>query len=387
MKIDHPIPPCFDEHSEILILGSFPSVKSREQKFFYGHPKNRFWEVLARVLSSETGSDIPVPTDIPEKKAFLSEHHIALWDVIASCEIEGSSDASIRSVIPNDLSRILDHAPIRKIFCNGGKAFDLYEKYLLPVTGREAVKLPSSSPANAAWSVDKLTNCWRDTIFPTIFCPPYPSETEVCLIGSRDEAEAVFENLRHCPGLEGRLPVLISAAVPDWNRDLSPWPAEKVFRGGEDFSGQADAFLSDLLDKLAVAEEALLRDGRLSTAPVRILAGYSLAGLFSVYAMFKTDCFDRFVSASGSLWFDGFLDYAKTHDFMRKPDFVYLSLGDREKIAKNPRMKTVEACTETFRDLLTERSVPAAFVLNPGNHFNDPAGRLSSGIRSAVLSE
>ncbi len=151
----HPIPPTFDEHSEILILGSFPSVKSREVGFFYGHPQNRFWRVLAFLFDSE------LPKSIEEKKSFLLRHKIALWDVIASCDITGSSDASIKNVVPNDLNVILSAAQVRQIFTNGKKADSLYKKYLLPKTGREAICLPSTSPANAAWSFEKLCEAWK----------------------------------------------------------------------------------------------------------------------------------------------------------------------------------------------------------------------------------
>ena len=119
----HPIPPVFDRNSKILILGSFPSVKSREGHFFYHHPQNRFWKTLAGVL------DVPVPDTIAEKKAFLLSHRIALWDVIASCSIEGSSDSSIRDVVPNALSRILSAADIQAIFCNGKTSWNYYKKY------------------------------------------------------------------------------------------------------------------------------------------------------------------------------------------------------------------------------------------------------------------
>ncbi|HIV17444.1 MAG TPA: DNA-deoxyinosine glycosylase [Candidatus Alectryocaccobium stercorigallinarum] len=155
MRISHPIEPVFDEKSEILILGSFPSVKSREQMFFYGHPQNRFWKVMANV----TGDN--VPESIDEKRAFLLKNHIAVWDVIAQCDIEGSSDSSIKDVKANDLSRILAKANIKKICCNGAKSWELYNKYIKPVTGREAVKLPSTSPANAAWSVERLAAAWK----------------------------------------------------------------------------------------------------------------------------------------------------------------------------------------------------------------------------------
>ena len=157
----HPIPPVFDRNSKILILGSFPSVKSREGHFFYHHPKNRFWKTLAGVL------DVPVPDTIAEKKAFLLSHRIALWDVIASCSIEGSSDSSIRDVVPNDLSVILSTADNRAIFCNGKTSWNYYRKYQEAVTGIPAVSLPSTSPANAAWSLEKLKGAWN-VILPYI---------------------------------------------------------------------------------------------------------------------------------------------------------------------------------------------------------------------------
>ena len=153
--IVHPIPPVFDKHSEVLILGSFPSVKSRESGFFYGHPQNRFWKVTAAVFSEET------PATIEEKKAFLLRNHIAVWDVIGSCEIEGSSDATIRDVTVNDLDIILKKADIKSIYVNGKKAYQMYQRYTQPVIGREAVCLPSTSPANAAWNIDKLIEAWR----------------------------------------------------------------------------------------------------------------------------------------------------------------------------------------------------------------------------------
>ena len=152
--VTHPIPPVFDSASRILILGSFPSVKSREGHFFYHHPQNRFWKTLAGILA------VPVPGSIDEKKEFLLSHHIALWDVIASCSIEGSSDSSIRDVVPNDLSRILSAANIQAIFCNGKTSWNYYKKYQETVTGIPAVPLPSTSPANAAWTLEKLEGVW-----------------------------------------------------------------------------------------------------------------------------------------------------------------------------------------------------------------------------------
>lgn len=158
--IVHPIPPFYNGDSEILILGSFPSVKSRETGFFYGHPQNRFWKVLAALTREE------VPQTIEEKKALLLRNRIALWDVIGSCEIEGSSDASIRNVVPNDLRVILDHAQIRTICVNGKTAYRYYERYTRQQTGREAVCLPSTSPANAAWSMEKLQAEWSRYVTP-----------------------------------------------------------------------------------------------------------------------------------------------------------------------------------------------------------------------------
>ncbi len=153
--IQHPIEPVFDRHSRILILGSFPSVKSREAMFFYGHPQNRFWKVTSALFGC------PVPQTTEEKRSFLLENRIAVWDVIASCEIEGSSDSSIRNVTSNDVSRILDAAPVEQIFVNGKTALKYYDKYLRASTGREAVCLPSTSPANAAWNLEKLIQAWQ----------------------------------------------------------------------------------------------------------------------------------------------------------------------------------------------------------------------------------
>lgn len=159
--VRHPFPPLYDENSKILILGSFPSVKSREMAFFYGHPQNRFWKLLSRLLEA------PFPETVPERRAFLLAHGIALWDVIASCEIHGSSDASIRNAVPNDLRQILDHAQIRQVYVNGQTAGKLYRKYqekpLREAYGdcAKAVVLPSTSPANAAWTMDRLMEAWR----------------------------------------------------------------------------------------------------------------------------------------------------------------------------------------------------------------------------------
>lgn len=150
----HPIPPVFDRNSHILILGSFPSVQSRETQFFYGHPQNRFWRVLVELFKEE------LPTTTLEKKAMLLRHRIALWDVIASCEITGSTDSSIKNVVPNDLTQILTIADIDRIYANGKTAEKLYAKHIYPQIHRAAVFLPSTSPANAAWTYPRLLAAW-----------------------------------------------------------------------------------------------------------------------------------------------------------------------------------------------------------------------------------
>ena len=154
-KIVHPIPPEHDGQARILILGSFPSVASRASAYFYGHPQNRFWRVLAAVM----GDDLP--QTVEEKRAFLHRHHIALWDVIASCRIAGSADSSVKDVQANDLRPILQSNPIGAIFVNGKTAEKYYKKLILPQIGIEAVCLPSTSPANAAVSLDRLIDAWR----------------------------------------------------------------------------------------------------------------------------------------------------------------------------------------------------------------------------------
>ena len=153
-RIDHPFGPLYDEHSRILILGSFPSVKSREQNFFYGHPQNRFWKVIAALYGQET------PVTILEKKELILSHELALWDSIASCVITGSSDASIRDVRANDLRIILNSSPIEKICCNGRQSHEMYQRYIEHEIGRAAVCLPSTSPANAQFSLEKLIEAW-----------------------------------------------------------------------------------------------------------------------------------------------------------------------------------------------------------------------------------
>ena len=156
--VEHTFDPIYDSRSEILILGTFPSVKSREQNFYYGHPQNRFWKVLARLTKEK------LPETVEEKKTMLLKHHIAVWDVVAGCDIIGSSDSSIKNVVPADIPKILNGSRITKIFTNGDKAYKLYRKYCENATGIKAVKLPSSSPANAVFTLDRLTDAWRELI-------------------------------------------------------------------------------------------------------------------------------------------------------------------------------------------------------------------------------
>uniref|UniRef100_UPI004029A31F DNA-deoxyinosine glycosylase n=1 Tax=Roseburia faecis TaxID=301302 RepID=UPI004029A31F len=153
--IVHSFEPVYDKASEILILGTLPSVKSRENNFYYGHKQNRFWKVLATLLKE------PVPDTIEEKKAMLLARRIALWDVIQSCDIKGSSDSSIKNVQPTDIGMILEKTNITRIYANGNKAGQLYKRYQFPVTGIEAMVLPSTSPANAAWSLERLCKAWH----------------------------------------------------------------------------------------------------------------------------------------------------------------------------------------------------------------------------------
>lgn len=152
--IIHPIDPIYDNQSRILILGSFPSVKSREEGFCYGHPQNRFWRLLATICQEDT------PVTVDDKKQFLLRNHIAVWDVIQSCDIVGSSDNSIKNVVPNNIKMILENSTIEHIYVNGKKAEQLYKKYIQVNIEREAICLPSTSPANAMWSFTSLLEAW-----------------------------------------------------------------------------------------------------------------------------------------------------------------------------------------------------------------------------------
>jgi G:T/U mismatch-specific DNA glycosylase len=153
-RIIHPIPPLYREDSRILILGSFPSVKSREGQFFYHHPQNRFWKVISAIFEE------PLPVTMEDKRTMLLKNGIALWDVIQSCEITGSSDSSIRNVIANDLSVILNTAKIQRIYTNGNTAYTLYQKYIFQKTGIQSIRLLSTSPANAGSNLKQLIKEW-----------------------------------------------------------------------------------------------------------------------------------------------------------------------------------------------------------------------------------
>lgn len=153
-RLVHPVSPVFNEESQILILGSFPSVKSREGEFFYHHPQNRFWRVISAICNER------LPETIDEKKELLIKNHIALWDVVYSCEVVGSADSSIRNVVPNDIIPLLEQADIQRIYANGGTAYRLYKRFIHKQTGREIILLPSTSPANASFSLERLIDTW-----------------------------------------------------------------------------------------------------------------------------------------------------------------------------------------------------------------------------------
>lgn len=156
--IVQPFDPVFDKHSRALVLGSFPSALSRANEFYYGNPRNRFWRVIAACLDEE----VPGDHDLAAKRMLLLRHGIALWDVIESCDIKGSSDASIRNVVPARIECILEAAPIERVICNGATSARLYKRHLEARAGMRAVVLPSTSPANAAWSEGRLIECWRE---------------------------------------------------------------------------------------------------------------------------------------------------------------------------------------------------------------------------------
>ena len=158
-RLVHPFPPVWDGNSRLLVLGSFPSVKSREDGFYYGNRSNRFWPVMEGIFGER-------PCTRDEKISFLLSHSIALWDSIASCNIVGSSDASILDAVPNDIPFLIKHSRIERIAANGSRAYDIYMKHIYPSTGFEALKLPSTSPANASWRLPALIEAWKEALMP-----------------------------------------------------------------------------------------------------------------------------------------------------------------------------------------------------------------------------
>lgn len=195
----------------------------------------------------------------------------------------------------------------------------------------------------------------------------------VVLNGEGDEGQGLFDLIRGMTKAPFSLAVIGDI---DWDAELTPWPAPAAFRGGNSFSGRADDYLKRLTGQILPAIERAL-GGRPAYAA---LAGYSLAGLFSLYALYETDAFARAASVSGSLWYPGFMEYIQTHEWRRRPDCLYLSVGDREGRARNPVMKPVEENTRTAAALYGKMGVPTAFELNPGGHFNDPEKRTARGI-------
>ena len=151
----HTFGPLYNENSGILILGSIPSPASRAVGFYYGHPRNRFWQMLADLYG------MPLPESIEEKKALVLLHGLALWDVIEECDIIGASDSSVKNAVPTDIPSLLGKTQVRTILCNGALSKKIYDQYQLPRTGIPAQKMPSTSPANAAWSLERLKEEWR----------------------------------------------------------------------------------------------------------------------------------------------------------------------------------------------------------------------------------
>ncbi len=201
-----------------------------------------------------------------------------------------------------------------------------------------------------------------------------PSRSIVYAVIDGEDAEAVWSMLK-----EPR-PVLAAISGVDWNRELSPWPAPKAFRGTDNFGGEAPAFLDALTGHMIPLVEEHL--GFASTS--RVIAGYSLAGLFALWSVFTTDVFDRAASVSGSLWYDGFIEYVSSGALRDSVERVYLSLGDREKNARNPRLAAVEERTSQMAELLRSKGIPVIFELNQGGHFDDVAGRITRAIDTLI---
>ncbi|MBQ3080036.1 MAG: alpha/beta hydrolase [Clostridia bacterium] len=204
---------------------------------------------------------------------------------------------------------------------------------------------------------------------PCGFIPGNPDRLLVVIAGNT-------ENTAYLSGFDPSLASIVTVPAEDWNRDLSPWPAPACFRGGEAFSGNADAFLSRLITQILPEAERKMH----ISPKIRAIAGYSLAGLFSLYALTKTELFQMAASVSGSLWFDGFLDYIIAHPPLAENPRVYLSLGDKEALTKNKRLQSVEEMTMKAYDFMRSRNISAHFELNPGNHFANPDQRMMKAI-------
>ena len=216
----------------------------------------------------------------------------------------------------------------------------------------------------------------------TLSCGPYTvelfmetdSQTVVYTVMDQADAQAVW------PMLKEPRPALAAISGVDWNRELSPWPAPKVFRGGADFGEEGSDFLDTLTGRIVPLAEA-----QLGFAPVyRTIAGYSLAGLFALWSVFQTDAFDRVASVSGSLWFDGFMACMRSSAPPNSLRQIYLSLGDREKNARNQRMAAVEDCTRRAAEFLRGWNIPVMFEMNPGGHFQDIPGRIARGVNQLM---
>ena len=200
--------------------------------------------------------------------------------------------------------------------------------------------------------------------------PAVNSQNMVYAVMDQAEAQAVWSMLKEPK------PALAAISGVDWNRELSPWPAPKVFRGNEDFGGEGSSFLDILTGQIVPLVEA-----QLGFVPVsRAIAGYSLAGLFALWSIFQTDVFDRAASVSGSLWFDGFMDCMRSSAPPNSLRQIYLSLGDKEKNARNQRMAAVEDCTRRAAELLREWNIPVMFEMNLGGHFQNIPDRIARGI-------
>ncbi|MDO4459284.1 MAG: alpha/beta hydrolase [Clostridia bacterium] len=200
----------------------------------------------------------------------------------------------------------------------------------------------------------------------TKYCETTEPKAAIFLLGDENMAEKVYSLVNRDDFM------LISIGGIDWNADLSPWYAEKVFSGGEDFSGNAPAFLEKFLTELIPS------CGKLPDK--KIIAGYSLAGLFAVWSLYNTDILSGVVSCSGSMWFDSFMEYTESHEIKSKLNRAYFSLGDKEKKTKNLRMSQVERCTERISEIIHRNCENTVFRLVPGNHFLDPDKRLADGI-------